>query len=266
MPSKLTAYGLYITIITTLIGAVSYISIKIDDYLSSHFWLEEITITPESIHKAHPNSKIRSVEVRYPKIGYYLSNPAFNKINNEIESSALSYLGDSLIDYSFGFDVGMASHDIISLKMHQYYYYDGAANGNESFFSINVEPSSGKQIDFFDVFDARRGALPEIKELIHDEIIKQCELGVFGEKYTKESFIPRFYVTNKTVEFIFSEYEVTPGACGGITTSIEHAKLNRYIKPSGPLGFILPPSGDWEASNHFLNGVLGDIQRMQRHK
>ena len=79
---------------------------------------------------------------------------------------------------------------------------------------------------------------------------------MFEYKFDRASFIPRFYLTSKSVVFVFSEYEVTPGACGSKEVQIRYTDINRFLRSDGPLGLLVPASGDWQASDHFVRGVM----------
>ena len=128
-----------------------------------------------------------------------------------------------------------------------------------SIIAINIDPSEEKSIDFFDIFDARRNALAEIKNKIRKGIkSKNCEY--FSEFLNNPSFIPRFFIKTDSIEFIFSQYEVSPGYCGSFTVDIPLKEVLEFLRRDGPLGYILSPTGSWIARDYFLKAIFEDIE------
>ena len=264
LPSKMTAASFYLAIISILIPFVSFISIKIFQHYSNNY--DVMTVVPgrhvfdELMPRTYEERK-EDINVSYPRISYLFTNRFYEGLNREIENNALSYLGEDLYQYEFSYRIGLQNDDLLSIKIMQYYYYYPALNGNASIFSINVEPSNSRVIDFFDVFDARRDALTQIKDMIAEEFPKNCD--VWDDIFNKNNYIPRFFVHKYGVEFIFSEYEITPGFCGSFIVDLKYEKLISDINPNGPLGKILPATGEWQAENHFIKGISNAMKKLE---
>ena len=152
--------------------------------------------------------------------------------------------------YNSDYEIGIVSSHLLSIKMTQYTFYYPALNGNNSVWAINIDPLHHRDFDFFDVFDAKRNALEEIKEIIKNK----SECGFF-DNFNKASFIPRFFIKNNSIEFIFSEYEVTPGMCGNVIIKIEYDELINYFRYDGPLGVLISASRSWNADYHWYKAI-----------
>ncbi|WP_409306643.1 hypothetical protein [Pectobacterium sp. B1J-3] len=265
LPSKMTAIGFYIAIIPFIFSVISYLTLTAKQYLAEQISIKSVTLSPSDIKKQTGMTlaaKEADIQINYPTIDYLLPNDFLKRINNELKENVISYLTDNLLEYRVDYEIGLTSKNIISLRVDQYYYYEGAANGNNSQFSINIDPQNQRTIDFFDIFDARRNALNEIKEIIAYKITDVCEYGLFTDKLEKASFIPRFVITPSAIHFIFSEYEITPGVCNGVTVSIGYDELIGYIRNDGPLGELKPQSGSWAAGEHFVDSMMGHMKKM----
>lgn len=264
LPSKLTALAFYLAIGAIAISLISYTSIKGKEFLSSRIGIKKVIIDSTLIQKYTGGqfSKYGGyINISYPKITYYLSNPFLEYINDEVKNNALFCLDSSIIEYNFEYKIGLVTPYLLTIKMDQYYYYFLAANGNASIIAINIDPSSNRIIDFFDVFDPRRNALIGIKTLIEKQLKKDYD-GYFKEEFDRASYIPRFFIKDESIEFVFSEYEITPGAYGSFCIDIPYKEVIEFIKPDGPLGLLASPSGTWYSGDHFVNGVMKYIEKM----
>ncbi|MEH2922417.1 DUF3298 domain-containing protein [Samsonia erythrinae] len=259
LPSKMTAVGLYLTVIPLAFSAMSYVLVSLGHWLDKRVDVTSVTRSLADIEKESGitfNHDEANIQVNYPQLTYLLPNKFLAGINQEIENNVMSYINEYLLEYHVDHEIGLLSENMVSLRINQYYYYKGALNGDNSQFAINLQPGDDRIIDFFDIFDARRDALNEIKALITDKIGEVCEYGIFADKLEKPGFIPRFFMTPDTINFIFSEYEITPGVCGGVTVKISYDELIDYIRNDGPLGQLKPQAGAWTAGEHFINSMM----------
>lgn len=264
LPSKLTAVGFYLTLLPMVVGGVSYVAVQVERYLSSQIGIVDVVMGVDDFKdvfsNVHPE---RSINISYPYVNATLSSDFIDKVNREIESNILNAIQDNLLEYQVRYETGILTKNLISLKIYQYYYYDGAMNGNESEFSLNFDPATERVFDFFDVFDARRDALNELKKKIVKEISAICTYGVFEDRFQKASYVPRFFIKDDDIEFVFSEYEVTPGVCGSFVVKLPYKNVINYLKVDGPLGRLAPASGDWEAGGHFVNGIMEKLEKFE---
>lgn len=191
----MTAVGFYLTTISLLIPIISYISIKSYQYLIHNYDIQRVQPPSRLLNEkmaGHYDERRKDISISYPQISHFLDNDFYQILNREIEESVLSYLDENLYEYSFSYSVGLKGERILSIKMEQYYYYYPALNGNGSTFAINIDPMGSRVIDFFDLFDARRNALKEIKDMVRNGFDQNC--GVFEEKYESNSYVPSLLV------------------------------------------------------------------------
>ncbi|MGU9806632.1 UNVERIFIED_CONTAM: DUF3298 domain-containing protein [Pseudomonas sp. CM11] len=262
LPSKYTAIGLYVTLLPMIVAGVSYVAVQAEKFLSSQIEIVEVIKKEDDFKDVFSNyNPGRSIEISYPYVDAALSSDYIDKINREVEGNILGAIQNNLLQYQVRYEVGVISKNLISFKVYQYYYYEGAINGNESEFSLNFDPVTERFFDFFDVFDARRDALNEIKKKIAREVNSVCEAGVFEDKFQKSSYVPRFFIREDDIEFVFSEYEVAPGVCGSFVVKLPYKSLVNYLKVDGPLGRLAPASGNWEAGEHFVNGIMEVLEK-----
>ena len=264
LPSKLTAVGVYLAVISLFVPIISFVSVKVYQYYSTDYDVVKVipsgSVLNESMSGTYEERK-GDISISYPQISNLFGNEFYDRLNREIEDNALSYLDEHLYEYNFKYNVGLQNPDFLSIKMMQYYYYYPAMNGNASILSLNVEPNKSRVIDFFDVFDARRDALSQLKNMIAEKVPDDCD--IWEDPFYKNSYIPRFFVHESGVEFIFSEYEIAPGVCGSFAVDLAYESLQAYIKPNGPLGKMLPATGEWQSENHFIRGFTNAMQKLQ---
>lgn len=260
--SKYTAIGFFVTLLPMAIAGVSYVAVQVERFLSSQIEIVEIIKKERDFKDVFSNyNPGRSIEISYPYVDAALSSDFLDKINREVEGSILGAIENNLLQYQVSYETGVVSKNLISFKIYQYYYYEGAVNGNESEFSLNFDPLTERFFDFFDVFDARRDALNEFKKKIAREVSSVCVGGIFEEKFQNSSYVPRFFIREDDIEFVFSEYEITPGVCGSFVVKLPYKSIVNYLKVDGPLGHLAPASGNWEAGEHFVNGIMEAIEK-----
>jgi hypothetical protein len=65
-----------------------------------------------------------------------------------------------------------------------------ALNGDGSLGSINIDLKNKSYIEFYDIFDVKKGPIKTIKEKLHGKLIENCG-GIFEDKFYNETYIPR---------------------------------------------------------------------------
>ncbi len=254
-------------IIGFIIPIISYGTLKLENYLNERISFDEVIVDDNQINQfmnGKFNDTKREIKIRYPQIDYILPNDFLEQINNEITYYSLNCITEDLLEYNLNYTEGLVLPNLLSLRVDQYYYYHMAANGNASIFTINIDPKTNRYIDF-DIFDARKNSLEEIKKTIHQKINSSCG-GFVEDKLYKASYIPRFFLKSESIVFVFSEYEITPGVCGSVDVEIYYKEVLRFIKHDGALGMLAPASGDWQASDHFVRGVMETYNELVKSK
>ena len=167
----------------------------------------------------------RDISITYPQIIVSPTNDFFTAINKNIEKTALGYVDEDIKLYSFSYQLGVHSQQLLSIKMNQYSYYDRAANGNASIFAINILVDENREATFNDIFST--GSLKGIKSMLTSKVSKHCKS--FDESFNESDYSPRFFIDKTGIAFIFSEYEVTPGVCGGFAINLDYRELEPYL-------------------------------------
>lgn len=259
LPSKASYIGLLITVV---IPIISFATLTIDEFI------EDYIFNSLSVKKVKYDYVFKDIkydghdreidEIFYPQISYpYFYNDFLDYLNNEIKDNVLQSINEDLVMYSSDYETGIVSSNLLSLKMTQYTLHYPASNGNHSVWAINVDPKNHIDFDFFDIFDARRNALEKVKSIIKTK--NECE---FFENFDEASFIPRFYIKDKSIEFLFSEYEVTPGVCGNIIIDVEYSEILDFLQQDGPLGIFISPSRSWDADYHWTKAISSTINKL----
>lgn len=256
LPDKLTTIAFYITVIPIFL----YAAVEVRDFLAEKINVKAVDVRsnlglPE--YKSISGGDIHGV---YPSVNSVIPSSFLARINEEVANSIESYFLPGLLEYNVRYEVGVLSSELVSFKVYQYYYYEGAANGNESEFAYNFNPKNKTHIDFFDVFDVRKNAFQGLKGLITKAVESKCDSGVFPDLINDASYVPRFFIKANGVDFVFSEYEITPGVCGSFTLFFSFDDVRKYLRWDGPLGYLAPASGEWEAGKHFMNAIKSAIQ------
>jgi hypothetical protein len=255
LPSKLTAIGAYLTLIPFAISIVSMAGNAVYDYLDQQYWIREKVLSNEVFRKYTGKSMIDNglnIEVVYPQIKPLFVKSIFLHANKEITDSIVSNLKPDLVELTSKYSITMRSDRILSIIFESYSYYQSAFNGDGSFGSINIDLRSNQFIDFFDVFDLRKGPVEEIKKLLRKKLDDDC---VLDDRLESEKYIPRFALTEREITFLFSEYEVTIGACGHFTIRIPYEEVAGYIRKDGPVGDKFKAITNWDGREHKKKGV-----------
>ena len=271
LPSKYTAISFFISIILyTIPTSLLWSYEKLEGYSLNNLKIKENNYTfkfNNEIYKSDiTNTEIKreytKFDITYPQIDSFISNDFINSINYFLKENILNAYQENLLEYVSDYEIGIVSPDLLSIKWSQYTYYYPAANGDSSILAINVVPNKKHYLQFFDIFDAKLNALEHVKEMIKhkNESENGCE---FNENFYKTNFIPRFFIKNEGIEFIFSEYEVTPGMCGSFNVFLEHKRLENNYRQDGPLGVFIKTSRTWNATDHFVNSVMSTYEKLK---
>ncbi|WP_418186015.1 RsiV family protein [Aliarcobacter vitoriensis] len=271
LPSKYSALSFYFYIISLmyLIPTSLFWSYeKLEEYSLNYLKIKEIKHTfnfnDETIKNEITNDEIKrkynKFNIVYPQIDSFIINNYIHDINQEIKDNILDAYQENLFEYTGEYEIGVVTPHLLSLKWYQYTYYYSAINGNASVFAFNIVPNKKQSLEFFDIFDARLDALKNVKEMIKNKHMSEngCD---FFDRFESTNFVPRFFIKNDGIEFIFSEYEVSPGVCGSMSVFLEHHRLENNYRQDGPLGIFIKNTRTWDASNHFINSVMSSYEK-----
>lgn len=120
---------------------------------------------------------------------------------------------------------------IISFVVPTYYYWSGAAHGQNSSIVINLNFKTGMILQADDVFQQTMDAQNYIVELINSKA-KKIDEGCWGFKETKDFkvFQDNFVIKEDSVTFYFSDYTICPYVFGNPSVTIEQEKLKSILR------------------------------------
>lgn len=258
LPSKLTAVGTYLAVITAIITIlammINYSIFKLEKF----YWIDEeilnINISSNGLSEIVKTDDQETVyKLKYPVFKQLLKTEIFDKINFDIKNMVSEYSTQDFGSISFEYKVELENESLLSISFKNSYFLNGSMNDDNSIGSINVDLKNKKYIEFFDIFDYKKDSQDEIKKLIIEKINKEC---INDETlFYKNSYMPRFILTKNYIYFIFSEYEITIGACGSQMASLSYNEIAPYIKKDGPLGSLTSSLGSWEAHSFKYKGI-----------
>lgn len=272
LPSKYSALGFWITIASYLYlipTSVLWTYDKLQEYNLDNLTIKEIKHTFQfkstTYQDTITNTQIKrdntKFNITYPQIDTLINNNYISFINKQLKYNILDAYQENLLEYNYKYEIGLVTPQLLSIKWYHYTYYYPAPNGNASVFAFNIVPNQKKSLEFFDIFDARLNALKNVKKMIKNkhESSNGC---AFNDTFDNDGFIPRFFIKDDGIEFIFSEYEASPGMCSSINVFLEHQRLENYYKQDSPLGIFVKTSRTCDATNHFVNSVMSNYEAM----
>jgi uncharacterized protein YneF (UPF0154 family) len=137
-------------------------------------------------------------------------------------------------DLNIGYDKGEISDNVVSVVFN-IYAFEGGANGNSYFVSLNYNPGikeaasgeprpTGREIKLADMFVGQENYLQKISDYCTKDLTKQLTT-IEGADFASASWIgegagpneenfSNFLINKDSIVFYFSKYQVAPGAAG----------------------------------------------------
>lgn len=148
-------------------------------------------------------------------------------------------------DISIGFDVGMATDDLISVRFQISDYYRGAAHPNHHTETLNYNLKTGRALSLGDLFKPDALYLRRIAEHSIADLKRQSR-AQGGEPFLDDAQIEEgasanaknyrsWLITRRGLEITFDPYQVGPYAVGPQTVLVPYAALRDIIGTDGPL-------------------------------
>lgn len=250
--SSVSIASAYLAIFTAFASVAAFTGNFVYDWARSVYWISEEGLSPAEAKKHAGISstvEIEDYELQFPKIETILPNRFLQEVNDKILSLSYSQMAPSSRSHMVSYDVALSSKSVLSFVLKIFVFYDGALNPSESVFSFNIDMRNGHYIDILDIFRGGYQTIGVVKNIILPYVYEECD-GVFEQAYFDKQFVPRFALHDKHIEFIFSEYEVTPGVCGSFSVPVSYQEFSRLIDYSGPLADKAFPVGVWNAEEH----------------
>jgi hypothetical protein len=138
-----------------------------------------------------------------------------------------------------GYEAAAVSADILSLRFDLYTYYQGAAHGTSTVFTMSFDPQTGVLLSLDDILvPGTFGVLASIVEqhVIDDvwggDAVEAASWTPVLDEFTLDGWV----VTAGGLAFSFDQYEIGFGAMGAPTVVVPWPELAAVVDPPGPAG------------------------------
>jgi len=219
-----------------------------------------VRVVPKVIREA--NKELRySVDAEYPQVE---GDTRFEKFNREAramitkdvaafkasetpqesdeESDLPAETRESSLD--IGYQIRLATDDLISVEFHEGQYSRGAAHGNSYTAVLNYDVKNGKKLALADLFTPQSKYLNAISNYCMKELKERAKKGdsMILEDQIESGAGPRaanydsWSITRKGLWITFDPYEVAAYAGGPQHILVPYSVLKDVVKPDGPIG------------------------------
>ena len=217
-----------------------------------------VRVVPKVIRENNKEGKY-TVNVEYPQIEGDSRFDAFNQqarsmINKDIAAfkSAEGNPGEEetvLADEAqtstldVGYNVRLATDDLISVEFSENQYSRGAAHGSNFTVALNYDVKNKKKLALADLFQPKSNSLSVISAYCIKDLQDQSKKNdMLMEDQIKEGAAPRadnyaaWTITRKGLWITFDPYQVAAYAAGPQHVLVLYSALKSIIKPDGPVG------------------------------
>lgn len=206
------------------------------------------------------NKKLRySVDAEYPEIQ---GDSRFDKFNQEaramitkdvaaFKTSETAEEGDETSELpdetqtstlDIGYQIRLATEDLISVEFHEGQYSRGAAHGNSYTAVLNYDVKNGRRIALSDLFNPKSNYLSIISAYSSKELKDKLRKdNMLDDDMVKSGTEPRadnyeaWTITRKGLWITFDPYQVAAYAAGPQHVLVPYSALKDLIKPDGPV-------------------------------
>ncbi len=185
-------------------------------------------------------------EITYPYIAYKDNTFIETKINKLIEETFTEWdinlnnieksewVGEIQGNYKIAYKI----KNLLGLRLQIYWYGAGAAHGNVSIVTHNINLKNGEIFEFKDLF--RSTAKNDINILIVKKLkTHECFKITGPPKEVNVRDDQEFYLEKDKLVVVFPKYEIACGACGPVEVIIALSELKNFVNPNGPLEFLI---------------------------
>ncbi len=211
----------------------------------------------------HPNGKNKkdnySLSVTYPQMSGFAKTETEKDFNKYVKEFAKNHTdtfkmemkawespsSDFSSEYEITYTVYYSGNDLISILLHEYSYYAGAAHPNTYFYSINYDLNKNKPVKLSGLFNGNY--IKVISDICIADLKKQAseyttELDTpwinEGAGPKKENFAV-FNNTDSTFVVTFPAYQVASYVEGPKEVEIPFSDIKDIIDPDGPYGKLI---------------------------
>jgi Protein of unknown function (DUF3298) len=219
-----------------------------------------VRVTPKVIKEAN-KQKHYTIDAEYPQIEGDARFDGFNRearnlVTKDVaafkagENSAEADAGTSAetqdSSLGIGYEIRMATDDMISIEFSEGTYEAGAVHGNNVTSVINYDVKNSKKLALADLFNPKANYLSAISTYCIKELrdrAKKDKDTMIDEEMMKTGAAPKAdnyqacAITKKGLWVTFDQYQVAAYAAGPQHVLVPYSALKDIIKPDGPLAF-----------------------------
>ncbi len=212
--------------------------------------------------KEEDKKKKYSVDVAYPELTG-ATNPNAEKFNQEVKNLATKEASDfkqgeqeqsaedmppdteTGSDIAMGYDVTLATNDLISIAFDVSTYEAGAAHPNNYAQAFNYDLKNGKALKLADLFKPGSKYLDAISRYAINELKKQAGQEQYDSDWLEKGAAAEadnyqnWNVTKKGIYITFDPYQVASYAEGPKHVIVPFSALKELIKPDSPLAPLM---------------------------
>jgi len=231
LPSKLTAIGTYIAVLTLIFAILNFF---IGLYLTRDNPRIDFRTFNDLPMGLVVDSDISSTEfqlivARYPYVSGLRSADFSQYVNSRIEQVAFGGVERrDLLEHRSEWEVGTANATLLSLASHNRTYYRGRANFPFIYRSLNFDVRNGVEVKASDLF------LPSARRFFERytyDFLTDRDIGAFIDPDSiHPNYFPNlseidFLISNDEIVLLFSSYQVTAGSVGSVRIPIKLERL-----------------------------------------
>lgn len=217
-----------------------------------------VRVVPKVIRENNKEGKY-SVEAEYPQIE---GDARFDKFNSAArslvtkdvaafktgETAALEEDGElpeetQTSSLDIGYQIRLATDDLISVEFTEGQYSRGAAHGNSITAVLNFDVKNGKRIELADLFHPKSNYLSVISAYAIKDLKDQSKKNdMLMEDQIQDGAAARadnyraWTITRKGLWITFDPYQVAAYAAGPQHVLVPYSALKQIVKPDGPIG------------------------------
>ena len=220
-----------------------------------------VRVTPKVIKEANKEKRY-TIDAEYPQIEGDARFDGFNRearslvtkdvaafkagqTSEEAGADTPAETGDSSL--GIGYEIRLATDDLISVEFSEATYEAGAAHGNSATTVLNYDVRNGKKLALADLFNPKANYLSVISTYCIKDLRERAQKdkdAMIDEEMMKSGAAPRAdnyqacAMTKKGLWVTFDPYQVAPYAAGPQYVLVPYSALKDIIKSDGPLATL----------------------------
>jgi hypothetical protein len=215
-----------------------------------------VSFVPRFINGA--NRKLRyTIKAKYPQAAGAQRDPRLLKMNQElralINKDVASFKDDFQApeermgvgsSYDAGYQVTLATANLVSISFGVSTYYEGAAHGNHHTIPFNYDLAAGRSLALKDLFKPGSNYLKLISDYAIAHLKKKFAPDADEEWIQKgaganEENYRSWNITRRSLVVTFDPYQVVYYAAGPQEITIPYSVLRNAVDPAGPLAALI---------------------------